>query len=112
MGNLISPELICVKFMDEIYLDILRAVEEVTGVSATDFLTSNCEEHVDARHILVAVMSERGYSDSKIAKRLNLTRPCVCMIRNNFKYRRRRYFVNSYYKSVKERVFGKEVVLD
>lgn len=98
--------------MDEMYLDILRVVEEVTGVSATEFLTSNCEEHVDARHILVAILSERGYSDSKISKLINVTRPCVCMIRNNFKYRKRRYFVNTYYNNVRERVFGKELVKD
>ena len=42
--------------MDEMYLDILRIVEEVTGVSAAEMLTSNCEEHVDARHILVYVL--------------------------------------------------------
>lgn len=96
--------------MDDTYLDILRIVEEVTGISASDFLTSNCEEHVDARHILVAIMSERGYSDSRIAKMINLTRPCVCMIRNNFKYRKRRYFVNVHYENIRERVFGKEYV--
>ena len=63
--------------MDEMYLDILRIVEEVTGVSATEILASNCEENVDARHILVYVLSERGYSDSKISKLTHLTRPCV-----------------------------------
>lgn len=37
--------------MKETYLEILRIVEEVTDVSAFEMLTSNCEEHVDARHI-------------------------------------------------------------
>ena len=96
--------------MDELYWDILRIVEEVTGISAADFLTSNCEEHVDARHILVAILSERGYSDIQIARMLNVTRPCVCMIRNNFKYRKRCYFVNVNYQNVKAKVFGKESV--
>lgn len=92
--------------MDEMYLEILRIVEETTGVDAHEILSSNCEENVDARHILVYILSERGYSDNKIAKLTHLTRPCVCMIRNNFKYRRKRYFVNLYYKMVYEKVFG------
>lgn len=97
--------------MDELYLDILRIVEEVTGVSAVEMLTSNCEEHVDARHILVYVLSCRGYSDTKIAQFTKLTRPCVCMIRNSFKYRRKRYFVGLNCQEVYFRVFGsKEVV--
>lgn len=37
--------------MDEMYLDILIIVEEVTGVSASEMLTSNCEEHVKKKHI-------------------------------------------------------------
>lgn len=92
--------------MDELYLDILRTVEEVTDVSATEMLTSNCEEHVDARHILVYIMSQRGYSDTKIATLTKLSRPCVCMIRNNFKYRRKRYFVNLHHQEVYYRIFG------
>lgn len=91
--------------MDEMYLDILRIVEEVTGVSAAEMLTSNCEEHVDARHILVYVLNCRGYSDTKIAQLTKLTRPCVCMIRNSFKYRRKRYFVNLNYQTVYSKVF-------
>lgn len=98
--------------MDEMYLEILRIVEETTGVNAQEMFSSNCEENVDARHILVYVLSERGYSDSKISKLTHLTRPCVCMIRNNFKYRRRRYFVNVHYKVVHEKVLGsKESVI-
>lgn len=94
--------------MDEMYLDILRIVGEVTGVSAAEMLTSNCEEHVDARHILVYVLSCRGYSDIKIAQLTKLTRPCICMIRNSFKYRRKRYFVNLNYQTVYSRVFMSE----
>lgn len=97
--------------MDEMYLEILRIVEEVTGVNSKEMLSSNCEENVDARHIFVYVLSERGYSDNKISKLTNLSRPCICMIRNNFKYRRKRYFVNVHYKAVYEKVFGcKEIV--
>lgn len=98
--------------MEEMYLEILRIVEDVTGVSAKEMLSSNCEEHVDARHILVYVLGNRGFSDTQIAKFTKLTRPCVCMIRNNFKYRRKRYFVSLNYQTVYNRVFiDKETVM-
>ena len=90
--------------MEEMYLEILRVVEETTGVSASEMLSSNCEEHVDARHILVYVLGNRGFSDTKIAELTKLTRPCVCMIRNNFKYRKKRYFVNLHYQEVYKKV--------
>jgi hypothetical protein len=39
--------------MIEMYDRIMSVVEEVTGISKDKILTSNCEECVDARHILV-----------------------------------------------------------
>lgn len=80
--------------MIEIYDRIMGVVEEVTGISKDKILTSNCEECVDARHILVYILGNRSFSDNKIAELTGLTRPGVCIIRNNFKYRRKRYFVN------------------
>ena len=59
------------------YYDILRIVEEVTGVTAKEMLTSNAEENVDARHILVYVLGNRGFSDNKIAELTGLTRPSI-----------------------------------
>lgn len=83
--------------MKETYLEILRIVEE----------------HVDARHILVYVLGNRGFSDTKIAEFTKLTRPCVCMIRNNFKYRKKRYFVNLHYQEVYRRIFlSKDIVTE
>ena len=91
--------------------DILRIVEEVTGVTAKEMLTSNAEENVDARHILVYVLGNRGFSDNKIAELTGLTRPSINVIRNNFKYRKKRYFVNLNYQEVYHRVFSsKEIV--
>lgn len=81
--------------MIEIYDRIMGVVEEVTGISKDKILTSNCEECVDARHILVYILGNRSFSDNKIAELTGLTRPGVCIIRNNFKYRRKRYFVKT-----------------
>lgn len=95
---------------EELYLEVLRVVEEVTGVDAASMLTSNCEEHVDARHILVNVLSDHGFSDTRIAGLTRLTRPCICIIRNNFKYRRKRYFVNLYFVEVMNKIRSNDVV--
>lgn len=92
--------------MIEMYDRIMSVVEEVTGISKDKILTSNCEECVDARHILVYILGNRSFSDSKIAELTGLTRPGVCIIRNNFKYRRKRYFVNLNYERVYAKVFG------
>lgn len=91
--------------MIEMYDRIMSVVEEVTGISKDKILTSNCEECVDARHILVYILGNRSFSDNKIAELTGLTRPGVCIIRNNFKYRRKRYFVNPNYERVYAKVF-------
>lgn len=95
--------------MIEMYDRIMSVVEEVTGISKDKILTSNCEECVDARHILVYILGNRSFSDNKIAELTGLTRPGVCIIRNNFKYRRKRYFVNLNYERVYAKVFDSNV---
>lgn len=89
----------------ETYYEILSVVEDVTGISAQEILSSNCEESVDARHILVYVLSVRGFSDTRISNLIKMTRPGVCMIRNGFKHRVQRYFVNLHFREVCEKVF-------
>lgn len=97
--------------MEEIYKEILRVVQDVTGIDVNTMLSSNKEENVDARHILVYILSLRGFSDSKISSFTKLTRPCICIIRNNFKYRAKRYFVRENYKEIYQRIFtGNEIV--
>lgn len=59
--------------MIEIYDRIMGVVEEVTGISKDKILTSNCEECVDARHILVYILGNRSFSDNKIAELTGLT---------------------------------------
>lgn len=97
--------------MIETFDRILLIVVEVTGIPKSRILSSNCEECVDARHILIYILSEHGFSDTKIAEFLGITRPCACMSRNSFRYRRKRYFVNLNYEIIHQKVFGsKEVV--
>lgn len=95
---------------EELYFEVLRVVEEVTGVDASEMLTSNCETHVDARHILVNVLIGYGFSDTRIAGLTKLTRPCICMIRNNFKFRRKRFLVNLYFEEVTSKIKSNDII--
>lgn len=58
--------------MIEMYDRIMSVVEEVTGISKDKILTSNCEECVDARHILVYILGNRSFSDNKLRSLLVL----------------------------------------
>lgn len=98
---------------EELFVEILTVVSDVTSLSVVDILTSNREECVNARHILIYTLSVRGFSDCKIAELMKITRPAVCMARNSFKYRRKRYFVNLHYQEVYSLIFvSKEPVND
>lgn len=98
---------------EELFVEVLTIVSDITSLDATEILRSNREECVDARHILIYTLSVRGFSDCKIAALMKITRPAVCMARNSFKYRRKRYFVNLHYQEVYARVFiSKEPVND
>lgn len=90
--------------MKKMYLAILQIVIDVTGVTYEDMFSSNHEEHVDARHILIYVLSDFGFSDAKISEFTKLSRAGVCIIRNRFNDRRLRYFVDQNYHDVVKRV--------
>lgn len=84
----------------ECYQFVLSTVSQITEIEQDRILKSNCEECVDARHICIAVLSEKGFSDTKIANLTGLTRACVCSARNNFRYRLGRGFVRRHYNAV------------
>ena len=91
---------------EEMFLKILQIVEDVTGVGAEDIRTSYIEECTDARHILVYIMSERGFTDRKITEFTGLTKQAVGNIKRNFQNRRKNYFVNAEYEKIHDIVFG------
>ncbi|MCQ2232045.1 MAG: hypothetical protein MJZ30_09390 [Paludibacteraceae bacterium] len=90
--------------MKEKFLSILRLVSEVTDVSQSQILTAKDEESVDARHTLIYILSEEGFSDTKIAELVNRTRASVCISRNSFSERRRKIFVEDYYKAIRKQM--------
>lgn len=94
--------------IDDTYREILNLVIEYTGVEEQDITHSNIEEHVDARYLLVQILCDRGFSDTQIALLMGVTRACVCTLRNKFRYRTKKYFVNVIYKELRAKLFAEE----
>lgn len=70
--------------MKKDYFDsVLNRVCEEMEVSREDVMRSNKEECVDARHLVIAVMSER-FSDRQIAEVSGWSYNLVNKARNNF----------------------------
>lgn len=67
----------------ELFNEILSKVSEVTELHPEEILKSNKEECVDARYVLIAVLSER-LSDRQIAEVSGLSHQLVNKARNNF----------------------------
>lgn len=75
------------------YARAYSAVQRVTA--ASDILHSNKEESVDARSILVQILSSRNLSDIEISVLTGLTRQCVNKLKNGFKYRKGKWSYSS-----------------
>ena len=71
------------------YTSALHSLREHVGLS--DIFGTNKEESVDARTILVCVLSSKGISDQEIAQLTGLSRQCVNKLKNNSKYRSRKW---------------------
>lgn len=71
------------------YQGALHSVREHVGIS--DIFKTNKEESVDARTILVCILSSKGLSDHEIAQLTGLSRQCVNKLKNNSKYRSRKW---------------------
>lgn len=72
---------------------------------------TNKEEYVDARAVICEIMSENGMTDKEIARTFGKTRQCINKLRNNFRYRQRKWSVrNAYDIAKKENIAVKEQV--
>jgi hypothetical protein len=68
-------------------------VIQVTGVQNP--LQTNQEEAVDARTILIYILSEQGLTDTQIAALTSLTRQGVNKLKNSVRFRKRKFSFNS-----------------
>lgn len=76
----------------ELYKEMVVAVKNETGVEEYEMLHSNSEEAVDARYILIHLLSQKP-TDSQISSVTKLTRQSVNKIRNNFQYKIKKWSV-------------------
>lgn len=71
---------------NDLYNKVVIAICNETGISEYNLIHSNSEESVDARYILVHLLSQK-LTDSQISYLTQLTRQSVNKIRNNFQYK-------------------------
>ena len=76
----------------DLYKEVVVAVKNETGVAEYEMLHSNSEEAVDARYILINLLSQK-LTDTQISSLTRLTRQSVNKIRNNFQYKIKKWSV-------------------
>ena len=64
-------------------------VMQVTGIK--QLFHTNQEEAVDARTILIYILSEKGVTDTQIAELSGLTRQGVNKLKNSVRFRKRKF---------------------
>lgn len=64
-------------------------VMQVTGIK--QLFHTNQEEAVDARTILIYILSEKGLTDTQIAALTSLTRQGVNKLKNSVRFRKRKF---------------------
>lgn len=81
--------------MEEIFMKVREAVIGRTGVQFDDMVSSNKDEHVDARSLFVCLLHEYGLTDTRIGVYIGMTRQGVNKLRNNFHDRKKGSWVLS-----------------
>lgn len=76
----------------ECYDKIIEIVAKETGISRERILHCNSEDCVDARHILIGVMAQFGYTDKMLSAMTGLSRECCCISRNRLQLKMNKYF--------------------
>lgn len=76
----------------DLYKELVAVVSKETGVEESDIIHSNSEEAVDARYILIHLLSQK-LTDIQISSLTRLTRQSVNKIRNNFQYKIKKWSV-------------------
>lgn len=78
--------------VSELYLLICNTVCNCTGLSEEIIFGSNKEECVDARYVLIFMLS-KYLTDGEISKVTSISRACANKIRNSFKNKMKKYSI-------------------
>jgi hypothetical protein len=74
---------------NDFFLSVLTRVCEETDTHPEEIFTSNRECHVEARCLLVSILSRHGYTDTCLSSLTGLTRQGVNKLRNSLEARLR-----------------------
>lgn len=86
--------------MFDMYNAVKESVCRNTEVNEADMLSSNREECVDARSILVDVLIRKGVTEKEVSSLTGLTRQCVNKLKNGFSHRLRKWSVSTNLQSI------------
>lgn len=78
----------------DLYQTINAMVRKHTGINEIDMLSSNKEACVDARYILIHLLSQ-FLTDEDISRNVNIPRQSINRIRNNFDCRINKWTVRN-----------------
>ena len=78
----------------ELYNQALACVQKHTEIGV-ELMSSNREECVDARCLLVCALSRYGFTDTEIAQLMGVTRQCVSKLRSSLDIRKRKWSVRT-----------------
>ena len=81
--------------MEKIFNQVVKIVSEETGINGNDLIHSKKEECVDARSILINLLSELGFTDTLISRYTCLTRQGVNKLKNTLHDRKKHSFILS-----------------
>lgn len=84
----------------DMYQKVVAVVCQTTGIDEYSMFHSNKEVCVNARSILVNVLTERGITEGEISYLTGLTQQCVNKLKNNFSIRTRKWSVTTNLQSV------------
>ena len=86
--------------MKDLYQSVVASVCKHTGVEGDMLFKSNREECVDARAILINILTCKGITEREIAAFTGLTQQCVIKLKNNFSFRLRKWSVTTNLQSI------------
>jgi hypothetical protein len=85
--------------MEKIFNMVVKIISDRTGIDGNDLIYSKKQDHVDARSILVSLLSNLGFSDTLTATYLHITRQGVNKLKNTLDNRKKHsYILATYYK--------------
>jgi hypothetical protein len=85
------------ELFNEVFGNVCRSLE----LDRESVMHSNKEECVDARYILIKLLSDIGLTDIEIAETTGFTRQCVNYAKNHFRERLKKWSVRMVYSELK-----------